>query len=71
MAEQADYAEREQMVDRWIGIVEQIADDYDTIYLSYQAMFDQLMEKHPTAAGHQRMADMWIKQVDKRNYLEK
>ena len=85
MAEQTDYAERKQLVDRLIGIVERIAADYDAIYLPYQAMFDQLMEKHPTSqdtywiwdgvhptvAGHQRMADMWIKQVDKRNYLDK
>lgn len=79
-----EYPERERLVKRLGEIVKQIAEDYGAVFLPYQTMFDQLMEKHPTsqdtywiwdgvhptAAGHQRMADMWIKQVNKKKFLE-
>ena len=75
-----------EMVHRCISIVAKIAHDYHAVYLPYQSLFDQLLQKHPTsqsgywiwdgihptAAGHQRMAEMWIRQMNKKSgYLSR
>lgn len=84
MEENKDYDEYVKMVDNCISIVEKIAEDYDAIYLPYQEMFNQILNAtptsqntywiwdgiHPTAAGHQRMADMWIKQANQKKLLQ-
>lgn len=71
----ADYPLRQQMVGQLSGIVRQLARDYGAVFLPYDRMFARLVKKqprpgywiwdgvHPTPAGHQRMADMWIKRV--------
>lgn len=70
-----DYNEK---VQRCITIVQKIAQDYQAIYLPYQELFNQLLKKnptsqntywiwdgiHPTPAGHQRMADVWIEKAN-------
>lgn len=74
MKKNSQYDDCEQMVLKLVSIVQKIALDYNAIYLPYQNMFDHLMKKystldgsywiwdgvHPTTAGHQRMAEMWI-----------
>lgn len=83
MSGNADFEKYDLMVKRCTTIVEKIAQDYDAIYLPYQKMFDSILKTtpttqsaywiwdgiHPTAAGHQRMANMWIKQVDAKKFL--
>lgn len=83
MGEAEDFEDYNTMIKQCITIVKNIAKDYNAIYLPYQKMFDGILKKtpttqnkywiwdgvHPTAAGHQRMADMWIKQVDKKKIL--
>lgn len=83
MAENKNFGEYEKMTGRCSAIVEKIARDYDAIYLPYQKMFNEILKTnptsqstywiwdgvHPTAAGHRRMADMWIRQVDGKKFL--
>lgn len=83
MGENADFEEYNRIVRHCTTIVEKIATDYDAIYLPYQQMFDKILKTtpttqntywiwdgiHPTVAGHQRMADMWIKQADEKKLL--
>ena len=56
------------------AIVRAIADDYADIFVPFQEMFDDLCTQaapdfwagdgvHPTPAGHQKMAEFWMKQV--------
>ena len=77
MRKSEDFAERDSLVRRCAAIVERIAKDYQTVFLPYNAMFDEILGTapasqdtywiwdgiHPTPAGHKRMADMWIKRV--------
>lgn len=58
------------------AVVQKIAADYNAIYLPFHILFDNLTAKypevpasywlwdgiHPTAAAHQLMADMWIRE---------
>lgn len=83
MGENGEFGDYNRIVEQCISIVKKIADDYKAIYLPYQQMFDQILKEsptsqntywiwdgvHPTAAGHQRMADMWIQAADKVNLL--
>ena len=78
MRRSEDFAERDSLVRRCAAIVERIAKDYQTVFLPYNAMFDEILGTapasqdtywiwdgiHPTPAGHKRMADMWIKRVN-------
>lgn len=78
MRKSEDFAERDSLVRRCAAIVERIAKDYQTVFLPYNAMFDEILGTapasqdtywiwdgiHPTPAGHKRMADMWIKRVN-------
>lgn len=78
IGEQGDYPERARLIAQLDTLVESIARDYHAIYLPYQELFAQLLQNtstqpasywiwdgiHPTAAAHQRMADLWIKAVD-------
>lgn len=83
MKENKDFDKCSKMIDRCISIVEKIARDYHAIYLPYQSMFNELLNTtpttqsrywiwdgvHPTAAGHQRMAEVWIEQANKYKLL--
>lgn len=77
MRERADFAEYNQTITMCADIVKKIAGDYGAVYLPYGEMFDEILNStptsqdgywiwdgiHPTAAGHRRMADMWIERV--------
>ena len=83
MSENKDFGEYDKIVERCSAIVEEIARDYKAVYLPYRQMFNDLLQRdptsqntywiwdgvHPTAAGHQRMADLWIRQVDREKIL--
>ncbi|MBO5824636.1 MAG: SGNH/GDSL hydrolase family protein [Prevotella sp.] len=68
----ANYNLRHKLIERLAKIVERIAKDYNAQYLPYTKMFAQLTSEqpkpgywiwdgiHPTPAGHQHMADMWL-----------
>lgn len=68
----ADYDRRKQMVKGCGKVVEEIGHDYNAAVLDFFTMFDKLTADstmashwiwdgiHPTPAGHQRMADMWL-----------
>lgn len=72
-----DYERREALVNKCADVVRLIAKEYGAIYLPFNQLFKKLIEStpdsqdtywiwdgiHPTAAGHQRMADMWIEAV--------
>ncbi|MDR0972451.1 MAG: SGNH/GDSL hydrolase family protein [Prevotellaceae bacterium] len=73
MRRSRDFAERDSLVRQCAAIVERIAADYKAAYLPYNTLFDELLQIptsnntywiwdgiHPTAAGHQRMANLWI-----------
>ncbi|MCM1078333.1 MAG: SGNH/GDSL hydrolase family protein [Bacteroidales bacterium] len=65
-----DYARRKALVGQCAQTVRKIASDSGALLLDYEEMFDSLTRKnpsywvwdgiHPTAAGHQRMADLWL-----------
>lgn len=77
MRKSDNFAQRDKMVRHCAAIVKRIAQDYHAVFLPYDIMFDNLLEKtpitkdtywiwdglHPTPAAHKRMADMWIKKV--------
>ena len=83
MSENKDFRKYDKIVERCSAIVEEIARDYKAVYLPYRQMFNDLLQRdptsqntywiwdgvHPTAAGHQRMADLWIRQVDREKIL--
>lgn len=78
MRKSTDFAERDSLVRQCAGIVKRIAEDYKAIYLPYNVLFDEILRTtptskdgywiwdgiHPTPAGHKRMADLWIEQVN-------
>lgn len=70
----ANYDLRHRLIARCAETVKKIAADYDAVYLPYNEMFDRLTSEgdpaywvwdgiHPTPAGHQSMADMWLRSV--------
>ena len=68
-----NYQKRKELIAACAKIVRRIAVDYATILLDYEKMFDELTKQnpsywvwdgiHPTAAGHQKMADLWLNTV--------
>lgn len=84
MHKSMDFEKRDMLVNYCAGIVKQIAKDYKAICLPFNLLFDKILKEtptsqdtywiwdgiHPTPAGHQRMAAMWIKAVKKRKYLK-
>ncbi|MCM1051281.1 MAG: SGNH/GDSL hydrolase family protein [Paenibacillus sp.] len=69
-----NYERRLELVNRCAEVVRKIAEDYGAVYLPYNEMFAELTAKydpsywiwdgiHPTPAGHQRMADLWLSQA--------
>ncbi len=83
IGEDADFEQYDKMVRCCVTIVKNIASDYNAIYLPFQEMFDQILETtptsqstywvwdgiHPSPAGHSRMAELWIKTIDKSEIL--
>lgn len=70
----SNYETRESRIQACADIIVRLADDYQAISITYHTLFDNLLKKHPiqegqywiwdgihpTPAGHQRMADLWI-----------
>lgn len=70
-----------QVTDAWFPefdqrreIVRKLADEFDAIFVPFQAMFDRACEQappsywagdgvHPTLAGHRRMSRLWVEKV--------
>lgn len=82
MRNSENYTERERLVKECAEAVRRIANDYKAVCLPYDVMFAKAIKTkankdtywiwdgiHPTAAGHQLMADMWIKAADKNKML--
>ncbi len=78
MRNNEDFGLYDSLVRHCAAIVEKIANDYGAVYLPYNELFDELLEKtpvsegaywiwdgiHPTPAGHRRMADLWMGNVN-------
>ncbi len=70
---------RRKEIDLCGQAVRRLAKEYNAVLLPYDEMFDRLLQKHkslparywiwdsvhPTPAGHQKMADMWLKAFKK------
>ena len=73
MHSSTNFALRDSLVRQCAAIVEQIAKDYNAFFVPYHVLFEKLSYVyrstpdtywirdgiHPTAAGHQRMAELW------------
>lgn len=72
-----NYTIRENRIQQCIESIKNIAKDYKTCLVSFDALFQKLLKEHPinegkywiwdgihpTPAGHQQMADLWIKET--------
>ena len=71
--EEADVTSRRYMINQCAAEVKRIAAEYDAVCLPFNELFDRLKTQeprpkywiwdgiHPTPAGHERMAEMWLK----------
>ncbi len=65
-----NYHQRKALIAECANVVRHIASDYHATLLDFEKMFNGLTEQnasywiwdgiHPTAAGHQKMADLWL-----------
>ena len=73
IGERSDYELREQLIDSMSVRIRDIAAEYDALLVDYNLMFRELLSDrsvpashwiwdgiHPSAAGHRRMADLWL-----------
>jgi phospholipase/lecithinase/hemolysin len=68
-----NYQQRKALIVECATVVRRIASDYNALLLDYEKMFNGLTEPnvsywiwdgiHPTAAGHQKMADLWLNTI--------
>ena len=68
-----NYQQRKALIAECATVVRRIASDYNALLLDYEKMFNGLTEPnvsywiwdgiHPTAAGHQKMADLWLNTI--------
>lgn len=77
MATMPDFDRRRQLTEQLGLVVAEIASDYEAVLIPAQELFDGLLEDypavapehwvwdgiHPTAAGHRRLADLWLRLV--------
>lgn len=75
--------QRKSMTSKLASIVQKIAAGEQAICVPYDGLFKELERirtdsdywiwdgVHPTAAGHQRMAELWIAKVDEKGWLSK
>jgi len=74
--EAENWPQRKEWIDECAGICEKIAADYQAIFLPFHRLFEELQNTytvapeywmwdgiHPTPAGHQRMAELWIEKA--------
>ena len=78
VAEAEDFEERVAMLEKLDEVISKIAEDYNAQLLRYDELFESLYDKypdvapsfwiwdgiHPTPAGHQAMADAWLKKYN-------
>ncbi len=83
MKESEGFALRDSLVHTLARIVKRIAVEYKAVYLPYDEMFETLLREepssrdtywiwdgiHPTPAGHRRMSELWIKEVERAGIL--
>ena len=76
-----DFEKRVSLVNQIADVIEGIAKDYNARLIRYDRLFESLYEEypdispdywiwdgiHPTPAGHQAMADLWLKTLLKGN----
>ena len=65
-----NYHQRKALIAECANVVRHIASDYHATLLDFEKMFNGLTEQnasywiwdgiHPTAAGHQKIADLWL-----------
>ena len=70
---QDNYQQRKALIAECATVVRRIASDYHATLLDYEKLFNELTAKnasywiwdgiHPTAAGHQKMADLWLRAI--------
>ncbi len=74
LKDSSNYRLRESRIQICADIIERLANDYRAILVTYHTLFNHLLKEypiqegqywiwdgiHPTPAGHQRMADLWI-----------
>ena len=74
---QEHYTHWRAQCDRLGAVVKKLAKEYDAVFLPYQGLFDKLAHDgrtpklsywmwdgtHPTAAGHEKMAELWMQRV--------
>jgi len=74
-----EYARRAPIIARLAGIVKRISEDYGCCYVDTHGLMNELCTSgvsndhrywtwdgvHPTTAGHQKIADLWLKTVGK------
>lgn len=70
-----NFPQRKELIAQCAAAVRRIATDYHAILLDYEKLFDSLTVPapsywvwdgiHPTAAGHQKMADLWLHAMSK------
>lgn len=80
MKSSEDYGQRQTWIKQCAVAVEQIAREYQAIFVPFDKLFNSLQEKHtpspdspywiwdgihPTPAGHAKMAEMWISKTRK------
>lgn len=68
-----NYQQRKALIAECAAVVRHIASDYNATLLDFEKLFNGLTEHnasywiwdgiHPTAAGHQKMADLWLNTV--------
>lgn len=71
-----NYERRKSLLKQMNEVIEDIANDYNALLIRYDKLFESLYEEypdvgpeywiwdgiHPTPAGHQAMADIWLKE---------
>ena len=74
---QEHYTHWRAQCDRLGAVVKKLAKEYNAVFLPYQGLFDKLAHDartpklsywmwdgtHPTAAGHEKMAELWMQRV--------
>ena len=85
MKNRQNFNEQKVLISQCAQIVEKLARDFCCIHIPFDKMFDELIDQtptskdtywiwdgiHPTPAGHQQMANLWIQKCDKYDWLKK